>query len=143
MTDANVIEQTEPAASPDMEELVALYVTVRDRLRELEKEHEKRIEPLKERQNQLSGKIMDILDGLNTQSMRTKQGTCYTSTRYSASLADADAFMKFIIANNKFELLDRRANATAVKDYVASNGIVPPGCNLTALKTLGVNRPRS
>jgi len=49
--------------------------------------------------------------------------------------------MKFVVDNNKFELLDRRANATAVKDYVAANNVLPPGCNLSAICTVGVRRP--
>jgi hypothetical protein len=71
----------------------------------------------------------------------TKGGTIYTSTRYTASLADPEAFMKFVIETRQFDLLDRKANSTAVKDYVGEHNVLPTGCNLTAMKTLGVRRP--
>jgi hypothetical protein len=36
--------------------------------------------------------------------------------------------------------MDGRANVTAVKDYVKEKGVLPPGCNLNALKSVGVRR---
>jgi hypothetical protein len=42
--------------------------------------------------------------------------------------------------HNKFELLDRRANATAVKAYVKDTNQLPPGCNLNAIQSIGVRR---
>lgn len=120
---------------------VQQYVQVRDALKALDDEYQKKREPLIEVQNLLTGWIMEFLNKTGSQSVKTVHGTCYQSTRYTASLADPDAFMKFVIANGKFDLLDRRANATAVKDYVAENaGQLPPGANLSAVKTLGVRR---
>jgi hypothetical protein len=49
--------------------------------------------------------------------------------------------MRYVIANQKFELLDRRANVTAVKEFVKENKEQPPGCNLSAVETVGVRRP--
>lgn len=127
----------------DVEANVGAYVWLRDEIKRREKAFEEALEPLKVKQNKLMGAIMDHLEKTNAQSVNTKAGTCYLSTRYSASLADAEAFMKFIISNNRFDLIDKRANGPAVHQYVATTGSVPPGCNLSALKTLGVNRPRS
>lgn len=79
----------------------------------------------------------------NMTSAKTEAGTATLSTRYTASLADPDAFMQFVRANDMFELLDRRANATAVKEYVRTNqGRTPPGVNLSALESLSVTKPR-
>lgn len=120
---------------------VEQYVKVRDAIKAMDEKHEAERAPLVEIQNLLTGWMMDFLTKSGSQSIKTKHGTCYTSTRYTASLADPDAFMKFVIANNLYELLDRRANATAVRDYTAANGgNLPPGTNLSAVQTLGVRR---
>jgi hypothetical protein len=58
-------------------------------------------------------------------------------------LADPEAFMKFVIANQAYDLLDRKANATACRDYAAEHQNLPPGVNMSAVKTVGVRSPRS
>jgi len=117
------------------------YVRVRDAIKEMDERHKAEKQPLLEIQNLLTGWMMDFLKTTGSESIKTKHGTCYTSTRHTASLADPDAFMKFVIDNGLYELLDRRANATAVRDYVAANGgNLPPGANLSSIQTLGVRR---
>ena len=72
--------------------------------------------------------------------IKTPHGTCYNSTRYTASLADPDAFMTFVRDNNYYDLIDRKANVTACRDHVKEKGALPPGVNLSAIKTVGVRR---
>jgi hypothetical protein len=55
-------------------------------------------------------------------------------------LADPEAFMKYVIDNQAFDMLDRKANVTAVKEYVQETGALPPGVNLSSIKTIGVRR---
>lgn len=135
------------AVSPETAEVkakvnqrVAQYVQIRDALKALEEEYEKKKQPLVDAQNMLTGWLQDFLEKAGADSIKTDAGTCYNSTRYTASLADPDAFMKHVVSTGQFELLDRRANATAVKDYVKNHGNLPPGANLSAMKTLGVRR---
>lgn len=129
-----------PQLQATVEKRVEQYIQIRDALKLLEEEYDLKKQPLMEAQNLLNGWLMDFLDKAGADSVKTSKGTCYTSTRYTASLADPDAFMKHVIDNNQFELLDRRANSTAVKDYVREHGQLPPGANLSAMKTLGVRR---
>jgi hypothetical protein len=49
--------------------------------------------------------------------------------------------MQHVIQNNSFELLDKRANVTAVKDYVKEHNTTPPGVNLSSITSIGVRRP--
>lgn len=119
---------------------IAQYIQVRAMIKEVEEKHEAELKPLRELQNLLSGWLQQHLEKTGSDSVKTKAGTAYISTRYTASLADPDAFMKFVINEGMFELLDRRANATAVKDYVQEKGALPPGVNLNGIKTVGVRR---
>lgn len=116
------------------------YVAIRDKLKELNDDHAKKIEPLVELQNKLTGLLQDFLTNTGSESVKTANGTCYASTRYTASLPDAGAFMKFVIDSGNFDLLDRRANSTAVRSYVEAQGALPPGVTLSAIRTIGVRR---
>lgn len=142
MTDTNKQPAAEQHTVPQgkIDQRVQQYIQVRDKLKEIDEEYEKKRAPLVEMQNLLTGWMMEFLDRTGSEKVGTAYGTAYTSTRYSASLADPDAFMKFVIENNKFELLDRRANPTAVRDYVKDNNALPPGANLSQVRTLGVRR---
>ncbi len=121
---------------------IAQYVAIREKLREMDAAHEEARKPLEEGINHLASILMDNLDRLGVSSMKTAFGTCYSSTRTTASVSDGDAFMSFVIANQEFDLLERRASATAVKAYVQEHdGNLPPGVNLNHLRSIGVRKP--
>ncbi len=126
--------------NPTVDKRIEQYVAIRDRLKEMKDKYEESCAPLKAMQDQLSGWLQDFLETSGSESIRTKHGTCFASTRYTASLADPQAFMDYVIQNQEFDLLDRKANATAVRAFVEENGNLPPGCNLSALRTVGVRR---
>lgn len=132
---------TEIAGSGIIEKRVAQYIAIRDKLRAMDEAFEQSKQPLIEIQNLLTGYMLQTLEKAGATSIRTKLGTCIASTRYTASLADADAFMDFVKEQQRFDLLDRRANSTACRDYVEKHGAVPPGVNLSAIRTLGIRKP--
>jgi hypothetical protein len=119
---------------------VSQYIQLRDKLKAMDKEFEEKRKEYVDIQNVLSGWLMEFLEKTGGTSIKTVQGTVYLSTRYSASLADPEVFMNFVIENQLYDLLDRRANSTAVMDYVKEKGVLPPGCDLNALKSVGVRR---
>lgn len=122
------------------EKRVKQYIQVRDALKKMDEEHDLRRRPLVELQNVLTGWLQDFMEKAGAESVKTSEGTCYSSTRYTASLADPEAFMHFVLERQDFSLLDRKANVTAVRDYVETNGNLPPGVNLSSIKTVGVRR---
>ena len=126
--------------NPTVDKRIEQYVAVRDKLKEMKDAFEASCEPLKQLQEQLGGWLQNFLDESGSESIKTKHGTCYASTRYTASLADPQAFMDYVIENKQFDLLDRKANATAVRAFVDENNREPPGCRLSALRTVGVRR---
>ncbi len=126
--------------NPTLAKRIQQYVALRDHIKKLDEAHEAAKKPFADALNELNGHLQIFLDESGSDSVKTKWGTCYKSTRYTASLLDAQAFMNYVIQNEKFELLDRKANSTAVRAFVEENGGLPPGCNLSALSTVGVRR---
>lgn len=129
--------------SEDINKRVEQFIQIRDMLKRMGEEYDKKRAPLLQLQEVLSGKLRAFMEANSLENLKTDAGTCYTSTRYTASLPDPEIFMNFVKTNNKFELLDRKANSTAVREYVKENGSLPPGCNLSALQTVGVRRGKN
>jgi hypothetical protein len=126
----------------DIDKRISQYIDIRDALKRVDERWEAERKPLLEIQERLSGIIRSFMESNNiTDNLKSKSGTCYLSTRWTASLADPQAFMDFVVRSGKFELLDRRANVTAVKDFVKETNALPAGCNLNAIQTVGVRRP--
>ena len=124
----------------NVEKRVKQYVAVRDHIKVIEERHKKELEQWMADKDKLTGIIQSCLEAVGAESIKTAEGTAYTTTRYTASLADPKAFMDFVIENKKFDLMNRAANAPAVRDYVAEHGGLPPGVNLSSIATIGVRR---
>jgi hypothetical protein len=127
--------------SADMDRRTAQYIALRDRIKQIDDAHKEERNKYVTLMDEVAGHIQAFMEANKLENLKTEHGTCYTSTKTSASLADADAFMKFVIDNKMFDLLDRRANATAVKAYVEEHKGLPPGVSLNQVQTLGVRRP--
>lgn len=134
----------DPAIQTKLDTRAEQYIKIRDALKAKKDEHAKIERGYTEAMDLLQGWFQSVLDGLgpSVTSIKTKCGTVTSSTRYTASLEDADAFMRHVIGTEAWDLIDRRANATAVRAYVEANGSLPPGAKLSALRTIGVTRPR-
>jgi len=127
--------------TPNVDAIVEVFLAVREKLKAMDDAHELLRKEWVEKKEKLSGWLLNFLDTNGLENAKTPSGTVHTTTRSSATLADADAFMRFVIDNNEYDLLDRRANATAVKEFVKSHdGSLPPGVNLSSMKTIGVRR---
>lgn len=124
-----------------LDKWVQQFLWARGAKKALEDAHEEKMKELNSIMEQLKGRLQSFLDTHGLDNAKTKFGTVHNTTRWTASLADPKAFMDFVINTGKFELLDRKANAAAVKDYVGETSQLPPGCNLTSLKSVGVRKP--
>lgn len=122
---------------------VQQFIMLRDAIKKMEEKHTEELKPLLELKDQVAGWLQTFMETAGANSVKTEFGTCHFNTRVSATLADPDAFMRFVRETENFDLLDRRANSTAVKEYVEANKALPPGVNLSSIKTVGVRRPTS
>lgn len=123
-----------------VEQRVAEYIRCREVLAKKKEEYEESIASLVELQQMLTGWLQSFMEENGADNVKTPHGTCYSITKFTASLADPEAFMKHVIETKDFDLLDRKANVTAAKAYTAEHGAPPPGVNLSSIKTVGVRR---
>ena len=124
----------------NIEELVEQFVKLRDRLKEADDEHKKKTRDAREYLEKLNGKLLERLNEIGGESVKTAAGTVYRTTRRSATIADGEVFRQFIITNEAFDIVDWKANANAVDDFIKSQGCPPPGVNFSTAFTVGVRR---
>ncbi|HEX6825412.1 MAG TPA: hypothetical protein VF077_03765 [Nitrospiraceae bacterium] len=130
-----------PVSKIQINELVAQYRAVRDRIAELDAAHKRAMEPFKVTLSKLAGVMLHFLDATGQESAKTDAGTVYITTRHSASLADPESFMAYVMKHGAFELMDRKANSTACRDFAEENGELPPGVTINSIRTVGVLQP--
>jgi len=124
----------------DFNKRAAQYVHLRDTVKAIKEKHKAELAPYNDAMEKLEALFMQELNNTHQDSAKTASGTVYKTTRKTASLDDPDAFMRFVIGGEYWDLLDRKANATAVEEFLNDNQALPPGVKFTAVEEIGVRR---
>lgn len=131
---------TAPAPQINIEHRIEQYIQLRDIIKKLDDEHKAKMKPYRETLETLNGVMLDHLNTIGGDSVKASSGTVYRTTKKSASIEDGDAFMRHVIGSEAWELLDRKANASAVEAFVEENGVLPPGVKWSSTQVVGVRR---
>ena len=123
-----------------VDDIVAAYVRLRDQKAELKAQQAEAMKPYDEALSKLEAEALQILSDTGVESMKTSAGTVYKSVATSATVQDKSAFMDYIREHLAFDLLDVRANKTAVQDFVTENQDTPPGVVIRREMKVGFRR---
>lgn len=139
-----MLMKTERPIDPRVDKLVADYRKVRDFIKAEEKRQAEELQEYKTALEKLGGRLLQFLDFHGQEMARTAEGTVTSKVIPYASLQDPDLFMEFVAEHGLFELLDRRANSTACRDFAKeNNGVYPPGVRMNMVRRVSVTRPNS
>jgi hypothetical protein len=125
-------------ADPRVDKLVAAYIDTRNFIKQMKERHKEELAEFELALEKLSGRLLLFLDTHGQEMARTAQGTVSATYRDTARLDDPDVFMDFVAEHGLFELLDRRANATACKEFAKDSGTLPPGVRINTLRGVSV-----
>ena len=125
----------------NVEQVIETYVTLRDWNANQKKEYEALVEPRKVQLEKLNAILLQYLNSTNQTAAPTKAGTAYKKRWTSATIADKEAFRRHVIGTEDWDLIDWRANKTAVAEAVENNKEPPPGVNFSQGYDVGVRRP--
>ena len=128
------------AGATRIDKLVGLYVRLRNEVDKIKDEQVKVLEPYEREKEELIARMLRFLDDTGQDSAKTAEGTVRSTIKYSASVPDKEAFMDFVRQNDLYELMDRRANALACKDFAKEHGALPPGVKLSSHRSIGVTK---
>lgn len=133
-----------PTDDPLVQKWVSQFVFLRDYVRQKDEEHKELLKQPKADMEALKGRLLSFLKTSGLQNGKTPAGSFYKTTRSSCTITDQQEFMRHVIGSEDWDLLDKKANATAVREWAEHNeGKLPPGVNLTTLVDVNVNRPRA
>ncbi len=123
-----------------LNDMAASYVKLRDIIAEEDKAHKDTMAPKRQLLLDMNALLLDKLHALKVDSITAPAGTVYITTKRSASIQDGEAFWEFVLKQQAFDLIDRKANAPAIADFVEQFKTLPPGVNLTVTELVGVRR---
>lgn len=135
-----------------VEELVKAYISLRDKKAELKAEFAKQQKPYDDALFQIESEMLAKMNDTGVESMKTAAGTAYKSIRSTVSVADKEAYKRFVLAQIEaaeasaedplwaFDFLDVKANKSAVEDFLAAKDELPPGINLRREEVVGFRR---
>lgn len=109
------------------EELIRMYIAIRDEKAELKAKQAEALKPYDDALYRIERKAMEVLEAQKSESIKTKAGTMYRSTRTSAKVIDRQALLDYAKEHDDFDLLDIKANKTAVEEFLAAHEELPPG----------------
>lgn len=122
------------------DELVGKYIALRDMIKAEEAVFEAGIAPKKELLKKAELRMLDELNKMGADSIKTPYGTAYRAVRVSASVADREVFFNFIRKTDNFDLLTSHVSSDAVKVFIDANSEPPPGVNITQRAYVNIRR---
>jgi hypothetical protein len=122
-------------------EMVAEYIALRDARDQGKKKFEEMLRArYLDRMDELETQLLDLLNKLGSDSIASPAGTVYKKLSTSVTVADSREFQRHVIGGELWDLIDWRANKTAVNDLIEAGEPVPPGINRSAFYSVGVRR---
>ena len=110
MTDA-------PTQAPPRENIelrVDQYVRLRDMKAAIVERHKEELKMDNETMGLLEEIFLREMNNISVNSLKTAAGTVSQKRKESAGLADPDAFWTHVVTSGNFDLVDKKANVTAV-----------------------------
>jgi len=134
-------QATATSQSMDVEARITQYLVIRDTIAAKKKELEEALKPYNEAKKLMEGMFLAYLSEHNQTSATTEAGTVHILDRLSATVEDMDLFRKYIVANELWHLVDWKANAPKVEEWIGENdGNIPPGLKFGRFRTTSVRR---
>jgi hypothetical protein len=125
-----------------LDEVVGKYIKLRDMKTQIKREYDAKVGKVEAAMDKIEAMILKFFDeNGGIQSIRTTHGTPYVQLRESVTVADRDSFFDFIRANERWDMLESRANKTAVLQHKEEHeGELPPGLNYRAERVINIKR---
>lgn len=128
-------------SDPTIQAVIGAVVKLRTQKAEIEAESKAKKKVIEDQIDKLEAYIKAESDRTGVTSFKTDSGTAFLSTSDYANVANWDAVLAFIKEHNAYDLLERRVNKQAVRGYMESLKVVPPGINYGTSIEVNVRKP--
>jgi hypothetical protein len=138
-----MIEEIEEVETTKLDELVKVYLTIRNERDRIEAERKAQIKELDDELAMLEQTFMATCNESNAKSIRTSYGTVIRKLYERYTVNDGDSFRKFILSNGAVDLFEARIHQANFKEFLKENQAdgLPPGVNVMREFTIVVRKP--
>ena len=124
-------EENEVATQPDLDQLTAVYIKIRDKRAELSRAFKSKDKELEEQQQLLADQMLESCKELNASSISTQHGTIIRSVKSKYWTNDWDSLYKVVKEYDAFGVLFKAINQTNMKQFLEENpDVMPMGLNV-------------
>lgn len=129
----------------NLDELVKIYLTIRNDRAKILAEYEEKDRTLKIEMSVIEQAMLAICNSTNAESIKTSQGTVIRSTKERFTCNDWSNFKDFVLEHQVIDLLERRIHQGNFKTYLSEHAIdgLPPGVNVMREFGITVRKPTS
>jgi hypothetical protein len=142
MSDAEVAAAPATAAAVDLDSIVERYIQLRDRKDQLVSAHKLELAKFEAAMERVENYLLRHLNVSNSESIRTKAGTFFKTTKTSAQVADWDATSEWIKddIDTRWPMLEKRVSKGFVEAYKEEHNDLPPGINWRSEVAVNIRR---
>lgn len=115
----------------ELDRVVQAYNAIRDARTVRRHAYEEADGKLEKQQNRLKAYMLEQLNAAGAKGISTEHGTIYRTEKVRPSAADWQVIWTWMIANDGFDIMEKRLKATFVKQFMDEHdGALPPGVNV-------------
>lgn len=123
------------------EQLVTVYIKMRDARQKLQREFDEAEGKIKEQQELITQSLLEMCKELGAEGLRTPVGSVFRTTKTRYWTSDFNSMKQFIKENDAFELLENRIHQTNMKTFLEENpNLMPPGMNVDSRYSITVRK---
>lgn len=123
--------------------LAKTFIKIRDARASLKKDYETKDKELVEAQDKIKIALLDYCKEHDVESVRTEEGTFFRTVRNRYWTNDWEEMHKFILEHAAPDLLEKRLNQTAMREYLEEHPEdYPRGLNVDAVYSITVRKPK-
>ena len=127
----------------DLDRLVKVFIRIRDQKAELARDFRAQEEALDAKLSLLEKEFNKHCEEHGVESVKTKSGTFYRSTRSKFWTSDWDAMNRFMLEHECVDLLEKRIHQGNMRQFLDENPeILPPGLNCDTEYKVTVRRKK-
>ncbi len=95
---------------------------------------------LEEKAQEVKGKLMETLDELGVENIKTEAGTVYFTHPENYSVSDPESFVAWVVDRGAYEILPKTLARKEAVRAACGEGEVPEGVEVTRIRNLNVRK---
>ena len=123
------------------EQLVTVYIKMRDALVKLQREFDEKESAIKAQQDIVTQALLEMCKEMGAEGLRTPAGSVFKTVKTRYWTSDWGSMKQFIKDNDALDLMEQRVHQTNMKNFLEEHPtLMPPGMNVDSRYSITVRR---